>query len=114
MDVWDVRLNQGHEVEFTLPGGRTLAVVVLRGNIEVNNQEAVHEAQVAVLDRDQQGFILKSKSDARLLVLSGEPLDEPIVGYGPFVMNDEAGIHQAIQDFNSGRFGRISAADARA
>jgi len=52
--------------------------------------------------------MLEAEGEASLLLLSGEPIDEPIVGYGPFVMNSEAEIHQAIDDFNSGRFAVIA------
>lgn len=107
MDVWDVRLKQGHEAGFTLPEGRNLAIVVLRGNITVNGSESVHEAQVVVLDRENRAFALNATTDAMLLVLSGEPINEPIVGYGPFVMNSEAEIQQAVSDFNSGKFGNL-------
>ena len=63
---------------------------------------------LGILDRDAGEVVLEANSDAALLVLSGEPLNEPIVGYGPFVMNSEAQIAEAFEDFNSGRFGRIT------
>ncbi len=64
---------------------------------------------MALFDRDGTGVSIEANSDATLLVLGGEPIDEPVVGYGPFVMNSQAEIAQAIADFNSGRFGRVSA-----
>jgi redox-sensitive bicupin YhaK (pirin superfamily) len=82
--------------------------VVLHGALQVNGSEIVREAQLVVLDRDAGEVMLEANSDAALLVLSGEPIDEPIVGYGPFVMNSEAQIAEAFEDFNSGRFGRIA------
>ena len=88
--------------------GRTAALVVLRGTVQVNGSEVVREAQLVMLDRDAGEVVLEASSDATLLVLSGEPLNEPIVGYGPFVMNSEAQIAEALDDFNSGRFGRIA------
>ena len=109
IDVWDLRLNQGRSVEFDFVEGRTLMLVVLHGKVLINGDQAVGEAQWALLDRAGRAVSIQADTDAALLVLSGEPIDEPVVGYGPFVMNDEAGIRQAIVDFNSGRFGRLQA-----
>ncbi len=109
MNVWDVRLNAGKTARFELPDGHTLAVVVLHGAIEVNGAEIARDAQMVLLDRAGIGLELEANNDAKLLVLSGEPIDEPIVGRGPFVMNTMDEIEQAFTDFNSGRFGRITA-----
>jgi hypothetical protein len=108
MDVWDVRLKQGGLAELAVADGRTFAVIVLRGTVLVNGQTVAREAQLVMLDRAGSYVTLEANNDAVLLVLSGEPIDEPIVGYGPFVMNTEAEIQQAIQDFNSGRFGQLT------
>jgi len=106
MDVWDVRLNRGRSAEFSFAEGRTLALVVLHGTVLVNGAQVAREAQLVLLDRRGSEMSIEANSDAVILVLSGEPIDEPVVGYGPFVMNSEAEIRQAISDFNSGRFGR--------
>ena len=104
INVWDIRLNQGHAVDLGLPEGHTLALVVLHGTAMVNGSEPVRDAQMVLLDRAGQNVSLEANNDVTLLLLSGEPIDEPIVGRGPFVMNDEAEIRQAIQDFKSGHF----------
>ncbi len=108
VNVWDVRLNQGKDVELTLPEGHTSAIVVLHGTVLVNGSDVVREAQMALLEREGDGLTLEANSDATLLVLSGEPIDEPIVGHGPFVMNTRHEIVQAIEDFNAGRFGQMA------
>nr|WP_295380718.1 pirin family protein [Pseudoxanthomonas sp.] len=108
MDVWDVRLRQGHGTTFEVAEGRTLALVVLKGALRVNGKQTAHEAQLVVLDRDGADVFVEAESDATFLLLSGEPIDEPIVGYGPFVMNTQDQIVQAIDDFNRGSFGRIA------
>jgi quercetin 2,3-dioxygenase len=108
MDVWDLQLLQSRSVRLPFRAGRTAAVVILRGAVQVNGSEIAREAQLVVLDREAGEVLLEANSDAAVLVLSGEPLNEPIVGYGPFVMNSEAQIAEAIEDFNAGRFGRIA------
>ena len=107
MDVWDIRLTQGKSARFSLPEGRTLALVVLRGTVQVNGSEIVRDSQLVVMEREHADVLLEANNDATLLLLSGEPLNEPVVGYGPFVMNSETEISEAIDDFNAGRFGRI-------
>lgn len=107
MNVWDVRLGQGRVARFQLPEGHTAALVVLRGTVEVNGREIAREAQMVMLDRAGRDVLLEANSDATVLLLSGEPIDEPIVGHGPFVMNRQDEIRQAIADFNDGRFGRM-------
>ena len=107
MDVWDVRLNQGHATQFSLPEDRTLAVIVLHGTVLVNSTQVARDAQMVLLDRAGTEVVIEANTHATILVLSGEPIDEPVVGYGPFVMNTQAEIAQAAHDFNSGRFGRM-------
>ena len=108
MQVLDMRLRQGKQTEFDLPEGWTAAVVVLNGTVLVNGTEVVREAQFASLDRVGRRVSLEANNPATLLVLSGEPIDEPIVGHGPFVMNTPEQINEAIEDFASGGFGRMT------
>ena len=109
IDVWDMRLNGGKLLTLDLHEGRNTALVVLRGTVQVNGQELVREGQLALFERAGQQLSLEANNDAVVLLLSGEPIDEPIVGHGPFVMNSEEEIHQAFADFHSGRFGQMSA-----
>lgn len=108
MNVWDLRLARDVETELPLPEGWTAALVVLRGTVQVNGHALAREAQMVVLDLAGTGVTIEANNDAVVLLLAGEPIDEPIVGYGPFVMNSQAEIAQAIDDFNSGRFGGIA------
>ena len=107
MDVWDLRLQQGRSTRLEFKPGHTAALVVVHGTVEVSC-EIVHAAQLVILDRDGGDVLLEANTDTTLLVLSGEPLNEPVVGHGPFVMNSEAQIATALADFRSGRFGRIA------
>ena len=109
INVWDVRLNRDAETVLDLPDGHTSILVVLSGRITVNGAESAGTAEALLMSTDGEGVRVHADADTVLLVLSGEPIDEPIVGYGPFVMNSEDEIRQAIGDFNSGRFGQIAA-----
>lgn len=108
LDVWDLRLQPGRPLELVVKAGRNTALVVLRGNIRLGSGETLREGQLALFDRRGDSLQLEAESDALVLLLSGEPLNEPIVGYGPFVMNSESEIQQAITDVQSGRFGQMT------
>jgi redox-sensitive bicupin YhaK (pirin superfamily) len=109
INVWDLRLRQGGATSLTLPDGHTVGVVVLRGAVLINNGEIAREAQFVLLDRTGGEVTLEANNDATVLILSGEPIDEPVVMQGPFVMNTADEIRQATVDFQRGRFGAISA-----
>ena len=107
MNVWDMQIARDKEVSFEQPEGWSTAIIVLEGSVTVNSDTVAKEAQLVVLSQQGKRVHLHASSDAKVLVLAGEPIDEPIVGYGPFVMNNKAEIADAIRDFNSGHFGQI-------
>ena len=107
MNVWDVRLGAGKTVELPQPDGWTAHVVVLAGTVMVNGETLLREKQMATLSVEGNNVVIEANGDAKLLLLAGEPIDEPVVGYGPFVMNSQQEIIQAIADFNGGKFGRM-------
>ncbi|MEF3100283.1 hypothetical protein EC841_1011170 [Raoultella ornithinolytica] len=107
LNVWDMQLTQGHDVSLRQPAGWSTALVVLEGEISVNGAENAREGQLVVLSQQGETLHLSATEDAKVLLLAGEPLGEPIVGYGPFVMNSKTQIAEAVRDFNSGRFGQI-------
>jgi redox-sensitive bicupin YhaK (pirin superfamily) len=109
MNIWDVRLPAGKRVEFNVPTDYTTGLFVLRGEIALVDGERVGEAQLAVLERASDRFAVEALEDATLLVLNGQAIAEPVVGYGPFVMNTREEISQAIADYQSGSMGRIAA-----
>ncbi len=107
VNLWDVRLKDGVDVVLPLPAGHTSMIAVLEGSVTIDGR-SVTDAQIARLSSDGEGVMVQASSDALLLVLTGEPIDEPVVGHGPFVMNSMAQIREAVDDFNAGRFGALA------
>ena len=107
MNVLDVRLTAGRTAVLDQPEGWTTLLLVLSGTVMVNGESILREAQMATLATEGTGIRIEANSDAKLLLMAGEPIDEPVVGYGPFVMNSQAQIAEAIRDFNSGKFGQM-------
>ncbi|WP_429948779.1 pirin family protein [Comamonas sediminis] len=109
MHVWDVRLVAGEKLELELPEGWSTALAIVQGTVLVNGNDVAREAQLVVMAQEGRKLTLEANGDVALLLMSGEPIDEPIVGYGPFVMNSQQEIKQAVNDFNSGKFGSMQA-----
>ena len=109
INVWDLRLNAGARVVLPPPDGHTVALVVLQGTVVVNDAESANIDEVVVFEQGRGEVAIAASSDAKLLLLSGEPLNEPIVGHGPFVMNTTDEIRQAFVDFQRGLLGRPAA-----
>jgi quercetin 2,3-dioxygenase len=109
INVWDVRLNASKRVTLSLPEGHTTAIALLRGALKVNGTHDASGAQVVQFDRSGQEVQLEASADATFLVLTGAPIDEPIAGHGPFVMNTREEIMSAMKDLQEGRFGQLAA-----
>lgn len=104
MNVWDIRLNAENSMTLYLPEGHTTALFVLHGAISAGDASIILPCELAVMQREGEELRLEAQQDTVLLLLSGEPLNEPVVGYGPFVMNSWEEIKQAVDDYNNGRF----------
>lgn len=104
VNLWDMRLTPGHKTELRLPDGFTTLLLVLKGNVLVNGSEAVTVAELALFEREGNSIALEAHEDSTALLMSGEPIDEPVVGQGPFVMNTRKEIDQAMADFRAGCF----------
>lgn len=108
MNLWDLRLRAGAAPRFELPAGHTTALFVLRGELHIDGHR-VGPAELAVMDAQDTVLSCEAGTDSVVLLLSGEPLNEPIVGHGPFVMNTREEITQAMHDYASGRLGHLTA-----
>jgi len=103
INVFDVRLCAGHRVELDLRDGYTAALFVLKGTVVVNADESANGGELVVFQRKGDKVSIEASADATFVVLNGQPVDEPIVGYGPFVMNTREQIQQAVTDMRTGR-----------
>lgn len=107
IEVWDMRLRAGKAATLNVPAGQSTALLFLRGGGRVNGEKSVDEGELAVLDREGETLSIEAGADSTILLLSGTPIDEPVVGYGPFVMNTEREIREAIADYRSGLMGHL-------
>ena len=107
LNLWDLRLRGGHRVALDLPADWTTGLFLLRGEIRWDEGQGIGAAELAVLERAGSRLEFDVIQDATLLLLNGQPLDEPIAGQGPFVMNSPEEIVQAFEDYHSGRFGHL-------
>jgi redox-sensitive bicupin YhaK (pirin superfamily) len=108
VNLFDARLRAGQKLSLDLRDGFSAGLYVVSGQIEVNGQ-AANETELVVLDREGSDAELSATTDAIVFVMNGAPIDEPVVGYGPFVMNTTREIQQAYADFHAGRLGTIPA-----
>jgi quercetin 2,3-dioxygenase len=108
VNIWDLDLKVDQGIVIEAPEGHTTLIVVLWGALALEWDAEVREAEAALFARDGAGVSLAASVPTKALVLTGMPIDEPIVGRGPFVMNREVEIQQAFRDFSSGRFGMIA------
>ncbi|HEY1083391.1 MAG TPA: pirin family protein [Prosthecobacter sp.] len=107
INLWDVKLNAGSSVTLPLPDGHTSAFLLLNGQITVNDDAKAAEGDLVVFKRKGDSMLLHATADSQLLVMDGEPLDEPIAAYGPFVMNTQAEIQKAFEEFQLGHMGEL-------
>jgi len=106
VNLFDIKLNKGGELSFLIPAHHNTALLVIEGNITVNDRTAPQHSFV-LFKNEGEDISLKASEYSVILLLSGEPIDEPIVSYGPFVMNTQEEIYEAIHDFQRGKFGTL-------
>ncbi len=108
VELYDLRMRSGGRVELTLPERHSTSVFVLEGRVSANGGVSAGEAELVVYQRSGSLVVLEATQDSRLLIMSGEPIGEPIARYGPFVMNTKAELVQAVEDYQAGRMGHLS------
>ena len=107
VNLLNVRLNKGGKAEFSFPKNYNTGLLVIEGSIKVNDTEAVEANNFVLFENDGEDFTIEASENAIVLVLSGEPINEPIAAHGPFVMNTRNEILQAMEDYNTGKFGYL-------
>lgn len=112
VNAWQVTLEPGAEIDLTMPEDHTSLIVVQHGTVLLQGETLARTSDLVELSRDGQQVTISANNEVRLLVLSGEPIDEPVVGHGPFVMNSEAEIRESFEAFQQGRFGALATGEA--
>jgi quercetin 2,3-dioxygenase len=108
VELYDLQLKDGTSVSLKLPEGHNAALLVLQGSASVNGGQVAGEAELIVCTRNGSQITVVAHEDSRLLVMAGEPIEEPIARYGPFVMTTRAELMQAAQDYQAGKMGHLS------
>ena len=108
VELYDLQLKSRHRVQLTMPSGHNTSIFVLQGRASVNGSREAGEAELIVCKRNGSLVTVEAEEDSRILVMSGDPIEEPIARYGPFVMNTREELIQAVQDYQAGKMGHLS------
>ncbi|MCG7751161.1 pirin family protein [Flavihumibacter cheonanensis] len=106
INLWDVRIKKGTDLQVSIEEIHTTAILILHGQVAINGT-TVPEHHMALFGQEGTEINIHASKDAVLLVMSGEPIDEPIASYGPFVMNTQAELMKAMEEFRAGKFGTL-------
>ena len=107
MHLFNAKLNKGGNAEFSFPADYNTAILVVEGSVKINNNELVPTDYFALFETKGETFTIHAVNKATVLIMSGEPIKEPIAAYGPFVMNNVAELKQAYIDLGAGKFGKL-------
>lgn len=105
--LFDIKLDAGSELELELTDGHTAGLYALLGEVRLNDSDNLRESELAEFSTEGNRIRISATADSRLLLIGGKPIEEPIVSYGPFVMNTEEEIRQAFADYRSGKMGSL-------
>jgi redox-sensitive bicupin YhaK (pirin superfamily) len=107
INIWDMFLAKGSRHELKVPTGHTAVLFCLEGSLVLESGKALNGPQLGVLERDGQVIQIEATAESKVLFLGGAPIEEPIVGMGPFVMNSKEELQKAFEDYDSGLFGAL-------
>ncbi|MEO6833202.1 MAG: pirin family protein, partial [Chitinophagaceae bacterium] len=107
VNLFNARLKKGGKVSFEFPANYNTAILVLEGTIKINGTEEAPTDHMALMANDGENFDIEATEDALVLILGGEPINEPIAAHGPFVMNTREEIVEAFNEYNQGKFGYL-------
>ncbi|WP_276169069.1 pirin family protein [Zobellia alginiliquefaciens] len=107
INMFNARLEKGGKVDFSFPENYNTVLLVIEGSVTVNGTDHAPTDHLVLMANDGENFTVEASEDALVLVLSGDPLNEPIAAHGPFVMNTREELMQAFHDFNNGKFGYL-------
>ncbi|WP_291067561.1 MULTISPECIES: pirin family protein [unclassified Empedobacter] len=107
VNMLNAKLNEDGKANFNFPANYNTVLLVIDGEVKVNNQEIVPTDHLLLFTNEGEDFTIEATENSIVLILSGEPLNEPIASYGPFVMNTQEQIREAFEDFNNGKFGTL-------
>ncbi len=107
LNILNAKLNKNGKISFNIPNSYNTALLVIEGEVIVNDTEKVETDHLALMANDGENFTVQANENAIVLVLSGQPLNEPIAAHGPFVMNTQQQLIDAFNDYNTGKFGYL-------
>ncbi|QES92413.1 pirin family protein [Empedobacter brevis] len=107
VNMLNAKLNEGGKANFSFPANYNTLLLVIEGEVKVNEQEIVSTDHLLLFTNEGEDFSVEAIENSVVLILSGEPLNEPIASYGPFVMNTQEQIREAFEDYNNGKFGTL-------
>lgn len=106
--LFNLKPRAGEKIDLSFPAGYTTAILAIEGSATLNGREKLPTNQLALFERDGEDIDVEALEDSVLLVMSGEPLNEPIAQYGPFLMSTQIEIAEAIEDYRAGKFGYLA------
>lgn len=107
INLWDMRLKADQDITLNLPEGHTTTLFVLSGGLTTSDGYSLGDSELGIFERDGTELKFRTTKDSKILLMGGEPINEPIIGWGPFVMNTQKEIAEALKDYQEGRMGTL-------